>query len=162
MPASRRNLAVLALCQALAMTSMTMVMTTIALIGGGNPVGVAIVVDELDPIWAAAVRFLAAGAIFALATVLLRVPLPHGRAFTGALLYGVLGFAVQVNGHGGAGQPEDAQSAAVFQSVDPDLFPATAAVAGVMPVPIEDEFSFGLDLLLSGLARLRDEADRTT
>lgn len=70
------------------------VFVTIALIGGGNPVGVAIVVDELDPIWAAAVRFLAAGAIFALATVLLRVPLPRGRAFTGALLYGVLGFAV--------------------------------------------------------------------
>ncbi|HSD34556.1 MAG TPA: MFS transporter [Alphaproteobacteria bacterium] len=33
MPTSRLNLAVLALCQALAMTSMTMVMTTIALIG---------------------------------------------------------------------------------------------------------------------------------
>ncbi|MEU7722930.1 TetR/AcrR family transcriptional regulator [Streptomyces tibetensis] len=69
----------------------------------------------------------------------------------------VLGFAVQVDGHGGAGQPDDARSAAVFQSVDPDLFPATVAVAGVLPVPIEDEFSFGLDLLLSGLARLRDE-----
>ncbi|MFF7309063.1 TetR/AcrR family transcriptional regulator C-terminal domain-containing protein [Streptomyces sp. NPDC008137] len=69
----------------------------------------------------------------------------------------VLGFAVQVNGHGGAGQPDDTQSAAVFQSVDPDLFPATVAVAGVMPVPIEEEFSFGLELLLGGLARLRDE-----
>jgi drug/metabolite transporter (DMT)-like permease len=70
------------------------VFVTIALIGGGNPVGVAIVVDELDPVWAAAVRFLAAGVIFAVATVLLRVPIPRGRALTGALLYGVLGFAV--------------------------------------------------------------------
>ncbi|MEU6912497.1 TetR/AcrR family transcriptional regulator [Streptomyces olindensis] len=70
----------------------------------------------------------------------------------------VLGFAVQVNGHGGAGQADDAESAAVFQSVDPDLFPATVTVAGVMPVPIEDEFSFGLELLISGLARLRGEA----
>ncbi|MEU1000106.1 TetR/AcrR family transcriptional regulator [Streptomyces tibetensis] len=69
----------------------------------------------------------------------------------------VLGFAVQVNGRGGARKPDDAQSAAVFESVDPDLFPATVAVAGVMPVPIEEEFSFGLELLLSGLARLRDE-----
>ncbi|MER7480276.1 TetR/AcrR family transcriptional regulator [Streptomyces sp. NPDC126510] len=69
----------------------------------------------------------------------------------------VLGFAVQVNGHGGAGQSDDAPSAAVFQSVDPDLFPATVTVAGVLPVPIEDEFSFGLELLLSGLAHLRDE-----
>ncbi|MEU3889936.1 TetR/AcrR family transcriptional regulator [Streptomyces sp. NPDC029041] len=70
----------------------------------------------------------------------------------------VLGFAVQVTGQGGAGRSDDAESAAVFQSVDPDLFPATVTVAGVMPVPIEDEFSFGLELLISGLARLRDEA----
>ncbi|MFG3719239.1 TetR/AcrR family transcriptional regulator [Streptomyces massasporeus] len=69
----------------------------------------------------------------------------------------VLGFAVQASGHGGAGQPDDAQTTAVFQSADPHLFPATAAVAGSMPVPIEDEFSFGLELLLGGLARLRDE-----
>jgi AcrR family transcriptional regulator len=69
----------------------------------------------------------------------------------------VLGFAVQVNEHGGAGRPDDTQAKAAFRSMDPDLFPATVAVAGVLPVPIEDEFSFGLDLLLSGLARLRDE-----
>jgi drug/metabolite transporter (DMT)-like permease len=65
---------------------------TIALIGGGNPVGVAIVVDELDPIWAAAIRFLAAGAIFVVAMALFRIPIPHGRALAGSLLYGVLGF----------------------------------------------------------------------
>ncbi|MFF7388951.1 TetR/AcrR family transcriptional regulator [Streptomyces scabiei] len=70
----------------------------------------------------------------------------------------VLGFAVQVNGHADAEQPDDAaRTAAVFQSVDPDLFPATVTVAGVMPVPIEDEFSFGLELLIGGLAHLRDE-----
>lgn len=64
----------------------------------------------------------------------------------------VLGFAIQVNGH------DDAQLSAVFQNVDPALFPATATVAGSMPIPIEDEFSFGLELLLSGLAHLRDDA----
>jgi len=64
----------------------------IALIGGGNPVGVAIAVDELDPIWAAAARFLAAGAIFALAMVLFRVSVPRGRALVGGLIYGVIGF----------------------------------------------------------------------
>ncbi|MBD0842013.1 TetR/AcrR family transcriptional regulator [Streptomyces sp. TRM68416] len=69
----------------------------------------------------------------------------------------VLGFAVQADGHGGAGQADDAQPAAVFGSLDADLFPATVTVAGAMPVPIEDEFSFGLELLLSGLAHLRDE-----
>jgi O-acetylserine/cysteine efflux transporter len=68
------------------------VFVAIALIGGGNPVGVAIVVDELDPLWAAAVRFLAAGAIFGLAMAAFRVPVPHGRALGGSLLYGVLGF----------------------------------------------------------------------
>jgi len=69
----------------------------------------------------------------------------------------VLGFAAQVDAHGGTGQPDDAQLSAVFKSLDPDLFPATVAVAGSIPVPIEDEFSFGLELLLSGLAGLRDE-----
>ncbi len=68
------------------------IFVAIALIGGGNPVGVAIVVDELDPLWAAAVRFIAAGAIFALAMLLFRIPIPHGRALAGSLLYGVLGF----------------------------------------------------------------------
>lgn len=83
---------------------------------------------------------------------------PRVAAYTYATLSRyVLGFAVQAGGHGGAGQPDDAQPTAVFQSVDPHLFPATVAVAGSMPVPIEDEFSFGLELLLSGLARLRDE-----
>ena len=68
------------------------IFVAIALIGGGNPVGVAIVVDELDPIWAAAFRFLAAGAIFAVAMLVLRVPIPRGRALIGSFIYGVLGF----------------------------------------------------------------------
>jgi drug/metabolite transporter (DMT)-like permease len=68
------------------------IFVAIALIGGANPVGVAIVVDELDPIWAAAIRFLAAAAIFVLGMALFRVPIPHGRALAGSLLYGVLGF----------------------------------------------------------------------
>jgi drug/metabolite transporter (DMT)-like permease len=68
------------------------IFVSIALIGGANPVGVAIVVDELAPIWAAAFRFLAAGAIFAVAMLVLRVPIPRGRALIGSLIYGVLGF----------------------------------------------------------------------
>ena len=68
------------------------IFVAIALIGGGNPVGVAIVVDELDPLWAAGVRFVAAGAIFTLGMVLFRIPVPHGRALAGSLLYGMLGF----------------------------------------------------------------------
>ncbi|SPF06665.1 TetR/AcrR family transcriptional regulator [Streptomyces sp. MA5143a] len=68
----------------------------------------------------------------------------------------VLGFAVQANRHEGADRTEDAQAAATFRSLDPDLFPATLTVASEMPVPIEEEFSFGLELLLSGLARRRE------
>ena len=69
----------------------------------------------------------------------------------------VLGFAIQTNGHGGTGQLDAAQVSAVFRSVDQSLFPATLIVADSMPVPIGDEFSFGLELLLSGLAHLHDD-----
>ena len=68
------------------------VFVAIALIGGGNPVGVAVAVDELDPIWAAATRFIAAGAIFAIAMAVLRIPIPHGKALLGSFVYGLLGF----------------------------------------------------------------------
>ncbi|MBA3430776.1 MAG: DMT family transporter, partial [Actinobacteria bacterium] len=45
---------------------------------------------DLDPLWAAASRFLLAGVIFVIAARTLRAPMPHGRALAGALLYGVL------------------------------------------------------------------------
>lgn len=68
------------------------VFAAIALIGGGNAIGVFVAVQELDPFWAAATRFLAAGAIFAVVMAIWRIPIPRGRAFVGSLLYGVLGF----------------------------------------------------------------------
>ncbi len=68
------------------------VFLAIALIGGGNAVGVVIAVQELPPFWAAAMRFLAAGVIFAIAMALCRIPIPRGGALTGGLLYGLLGF----------------------------------------------------------------------
>jgi drug/metabolite transporter (DMT)-like permease len=67
------------------------VFIAIALIGGANPVGVAVSVDELDPLWAAATRFIAAGAVFSILMVVFRVPVPHGKALVGGLIYG--GFA---------------------------------------------------------------------
>lgn len=66
----------------------------IALIGGGNPVGVAVAVETLAPFWAGAVRFIAAGLIFGLAMAIWRIPVPHGRALIGSAAYGVLGFFV--------------------------------------------------------------------
>jgi drug/metabolite transporter (DMT)-like permease len=68
------------------------VFAAIALIGGGNAVGVVVAVQELDPFWAAATRFLAAGIIFAIGMMVLRIPIPRGRAFVGSLIYGVFGF----------------------------------------------------------------------
>ncbi|MGI5461197.1 TetR/AcrR family transcriptional regulator [Streptomyces sp. CA-249302] len=69
----------------------------------------------------------------------------------------VLGFAIQIRGLHGADEPGgDAQASAAFRAADPSLYPATAAVADWMPVPLEDEFRFGLELLLDGLGWLRE------
>lgn len=68
------------------------VFLAIALIGGGNAVGVVISVEELAPFWAAATRFLAAGAIFAVGMAVFRIPIPRGGALVGALIYGVFAF----------------------------------------------------------------------
>lgn len=74
-----------------------------------------------------------------------------------ALAGHVLGSAMQLNGHGGAGRDADAQVSAAFHASDPSLFPATVAVADSLPVPVRDEFAFGLDLILSGLGQLREQ-----
>ncbi|GAA1427712.1 TetR/AcrR family transcriptional regulator [Mycobacterium cookii] len=62
----------------------------------------------------------------------------------------ILGFAIQLNGI-----PADVDDglSQVFQNLDPLQFPATFAVADSLPVPWEDEFAFGLDLIVGGLAR---------
>jgi len=59
---------------------------------GGNVIGIKYIAraGELDPLWAAASRFLLAAAIFAIAARAMRAPLPRGRAFVGAVLYGTL------------------------------------------------------------------------
>lgn len=59
---------------------------------GGNVVAIKYIAraDDLDPLWAAASRFLIASAIFAIAALSLRAPMPHGRALLGAFLYGML------------------------------------------------------------------------
>ena len=61
----------------------------------------------------------------------------------------VLGFAIQLSG-----EPDShsAQDAAVFQGLDLSKFPATLAAAGAMPVALDDEFAFGLELIVKGLS----------
>lgn len=70
----------------------------------------------------------------------------------------VLGFAMQLRPDPVATSREEAQFAAAAHRLDPARFPATAAVADSLPVPLEEEFALGLDLLLAGLAQLRDRA----
>lgn len=64
------------------------------LIGGANYIAVSFSNKELPPFLGAAMRFAAAGALFFVLAAVMRVRLPRGRALTGALWYGLLGFGV--------------------------------------------------------------------
>jgi hypothetical protein len=67
----------------------------------------------------------------------------------------VLGFAAQLPAHGSA-EPDAAVISALYHRLDPAGFPATLAVADVLPMgTVEEEFRFGLELIVAGLARLR-------
>lgn len=64
----------------------------LVLLAGGNAVGIKVMGDELDAFWGAILRFTAAGLIFTVLMLALRVPLPRGPALAGAAIYGLLGF----------------------------------------------------------------------
>lgn len=64
----------------------------------------------------------------------------------------VLGFGLQLSGS--AGVAHDAELAAAFRGLDASRYPATAAVADELPVPLGVEFAFGLRLIVTGLERL--------
>jgi drug/metabolite transporter (DMT)-like permease len=61
--------------------------------GGLNAVAVRQTVLELDPLWGAAVRFLAAGCIFAVLVAARSPNIPSRRTVVGAMAYGLVGFA---------------------------------------------------------------------
>jgi AcrR family transcriptional regulator len=65
----------------------------------------------------------------------------------------VVGFAIQAHGQGAMGI-DHARQSSPFQHIDASRFPATVRVARALPVSIEDEFTFGLDLILDGISRL--------
>lgn len=67
----------------------------------------------------------------------------------------VLGFAIQLSGATATDGERDAELSAAFHSLDPVRFPATVTVADDLPVPLADEFAFGLRLIVAGLERLR-------
>lgn len=67
------------------------------------------------------------------------------------LAHYVLGFAIQVSQRDSQRENPERLSA-LLHGLDPSRFPATVAVADAMPIPIEEEFSFGLDLMIKGLS----------
>ncbi|WP_051178460.1 TetR/AcrR family transcriptional regulator [Nocardia concava] len=68
-----------------------------------------------------------------------------------------IGFAAQLQGHSTAASIDPATLTALYRRLDPELFPATIAVADHLPAQtLESEFRFGLELLVAGLVPLRD------
>lgn len=67
----------------------------------------------------------------------------------------VLGFAIQLSGTAAGDSEHDAQLASAFRRLDPSRYPATVAVADDLPVPLAEEFAFGLRLIVAGLEQLR-------
>lgn len=72
------------------------------------------------------------------------------RAYATLARY-ILGFAMQLNSS--HGDLSDAKLAQIFHDLDSNEFPATVTVADSLPVPLDDEFAFGLDLIVDGLAQ---------
>lgn len=60
------------------------------LVSGGASVAIRITYAELSPFWAAASRFGLAAVIFWALAAYRRLPLPKGRAFAGAVIFGLL------------------------------------------------------------------------
>jgi AcrR family transcriptional regulator len=67
----------------------------------------------------------------------------------------VLGFAIQLSGAAADDGQRDAELSAAFHRLDSVRFPATVTIADDLPVPLADEFAFGLRLIVGGLERLR-------
>lgn len=88
----------------------------------------------------------------------LAVLLKHGfsprtaaRAYATLARY-VLGMAIQLPAspdHSGA--TDDADVSSTFQHLDAARFPSTVAVAAELPVSLNEEFEFGLQLIVAGL-----------
>lgn len=68
----------------------------------------------------------------------------------------VLGFAAQLQGHSTVANLEPEKLRELYLQLDALAFPATIAVADCLPTQtLEDEFRFGLELLVDGLGSLR-------
>jgi len=72
------------------------------------------------------------------------------RTYTAVVRF-VVGFAAQLQGHDSTSGQDTVELGTLFRQLDPAQFPATVAVAGYLPMTLEKEFSFGLELLIAGL-----------
>ncbi|WP_308124221.1 TetR/AcrR family transcriptional regulator [Mycolicibacterium xanthum] len=71
-----------------------------------------------------------------------------------------LGFAMQLP----AESDPDGAEVHEIRALDAARYPATSSVAHLLPMPLHDEFTFGLDLIIDGLGRLAptEETDPST
>ena len=73
----------------------------------------------------------------------------------------VVGFAIQLRGGGNVVQRDDSKVSATFRRLSRAEFPATLAVARFLPVPLEEEFAFGIKLVVTGLELVLASASRS-
>ena len=68
----------------------------------------------------------------------------------------VLGFAIQLAYQDVQGEDKDSKEIiSAFLKLDRSSFPALFTVISELPIPLEEEFSFGLELMISGIESLR-------
>lgn len=85
-------------------------------------------------------------------------PESAARVYAAVARY-VLGFAAQLRSHDAVAELEPATLSALYRQLDPVRFPATIAVADCLPnQTLEEEFRFGLDLIVAGLGPLHGAA----
>jgi AcrR family transcriptional regulator len=74
------------------------------------------------------------------------------RAYTAVAHY-VIGFASQLRVDGTTGPEENQDIREFYRSLDPARYPATVTSAPFLPSSLDDEFRFGLQLIVDGLAK---------
>jgi hypothetical protein len=80
------------------------------------------------------------------------------RAYT-AIAHYVVGFALQQHTPGAPGREDAARLRDFYRALDAKTYPATVAAADELTsVPLDEEFRFGLQLVLDGIERARRAA----
>jgi AcrR family transcriptional regulator len=82
------------------------------------------------------------------------------RAYT-AIGHYVIGFASQLGANWEDRAAADREVHNFYRSLDPVTYPATVASSSFLPTSLEDEFRFGLQLLVGGLATQMSVAEPT-